>query len=94
MKQYEHTEENKSNVSVERVPYMGREVLVRAYEGDRRSGANICVVGFIKGGYMRPKEGTLIPVTDVEPIIDHEEIISFTDMLRERGERGPINYWT
>ena len=90
-----HTQKkNESNVSVERVPYMGREVIVRTYESDGRAGANISVVGFIKGGYMRLKEGTLVPVTDVEPIIDDEEIRSFTKMLREKGERVPINYWT
>ena len=94
MRQYEHTEESQSDVSVEKVPYMEREVLVRVCEKGRATGRPINVVGFIEGDYMIPRRKPLVPLTNVHPMTDPKEIIPFTDMLRERGERGPINYWT
>jgi hypothetical protein len=93
MRQYEHTELNENGKAyVERVPYAGRDILLRHFYGDKKIGPFVSVKGFISGEYMRRREGTLVPVTDVEPIVDITQRTELTDLLKQKGENKLINF--
>jgi hypothetical protein len=96
---YQHTELNERGdygqcyASVEKLPYNGREILIRHYFGDKKTGASAIVLGFIQGEYMKPREETLVPTTDVEPVTDEAQRKELSDLLIKKGEQKPITFW-
>ena len=90
---YVHRELNDGLVSVQKVPYQGREVLVRSHKGDRRIRSNVNVVGFIEGEYMEPREGNSLPLTRIIPITDEKQKIELSNLLRQMGEERLIEFW-
>ena len=90
-----HQELNDDNASVRMVSYQGGYVLVRAFREDQETGSAVVVLGFIEGEYMISRKGPgrehLVPFTNVRPIENGRT--EFTGLLRQMGERRPINFW-
>lgn len=81
---------------VSRVPYAGREVLVKYVPIVNKP--YVAVLGFICGDYMRPRENdglpfNGVPFTNVEPIVDENHRRDITDILRKDGGTDPIHFW-
>ncbi|MBS3172005.1 hypothetical protein J4438_00270 [Candidatus Woesearchaeota archaeon] len=100
MKHYFHTELRKCNIEVEIVKYKERDVLLRHIYGDGTlygdTQYRVEVLGFIVGDYMRKMraiEGTVVPLTDIEPINDTNHRRELTDLIRQKGVSEPINFW-
>ncbi|MBI2109639.1 hypothetical protein HYT58_00500 [Candidatus Woesearchaeota archaeon] len=55
----------------------------------------LIVAGFIVGDYMKTKEGSSVPVTEVEkiPKDDQENRSGLVELLTRKGEKAPINFW-
>ena len=95
--EYYHLETSGHDPSkVEKIPYAGRDVLVRHFPGSKGRGKEVgsmaVVVGFVEGQYMRPKEGS-VPVTTVTSVTDPSQRKELTDLLVQQGEKKPIIFW-
>ena len=92
-RQYEHTEQNQEGVSIEKVEYGTKTVLLRNFSGNNLVGANIVVVGFVVEDYMKPWEGTLVPITEIDTIKDMKQREELTNLLKQTKKGLPINFW-
>ena len=91
---YYHSKYDPSSSEI--IPYAGREVLVRHFPGSKEKGKETgpmaVIAGFIEGEYMKPQEGS-VPITTIRIITDPTQRKELTDLLTQRGETKPINFW-